>query len=122
MKEYFVTGFTNFCRVFEIPDAFPSGYCSGGGLSVDFKMVDWFNPVSGLPNWNISEKQYVELVERGELKKEGNEVIINSEQLQIDLTKFLSRKAYAIHDKQYLVLCNFGFAFTFTCNKTITNP
>lgn len=117
MTEYFVTGFTNFCMVVEIPNSFPSGYCSGGGLPVDFKMVDWFNPVTELPNWNISEKQYNELVEKGDLKKDGNEVIVNSERLQMDLIQFLSKKVYAVNGKQYLVICKFGLAFMFTCNK-----
>lgn len=35
---------TNFCRVFEFPETLPEGFCFGGGISVQMKMVDWFNP------------------------------------------------------------------------------
>ena len=44
MKE--ITGKNNFCRVFELPNEYPKGFCFGGGHQVLFLIVDWFNPVN----------------------------------------------------------------------------
>lgn len=115
--EYVVTGFTNFCRVFELPDSYPSEHCFGEGHIVHFRMVDWFKPIQGLPNWAISEEKYNELVEKGELNGEGNITIVNGDKIASDLKKFLSQKIYIKNKKQYLVICKFGFSFMFTCIK-----
>jgi len=115
--KYKVTGFNNFCRVFEVPIPLPKDYCFGGGIPTMFKMVDWFYPVIDLPQWAISEKKYNELVENGDIKPEGNDVTIESDELQSDLIKFISQKVYAIEGRAYIVLCNFEFAFVFTCVK-----
>jgi hypothetical protein len=34
----------NFCRVFELPQTYPGGFCFNGGKPVTMLMVDWFNP------------------------------------------------------------------------------
>lgn len=33
---------TRFFHVFRMPEAFPNEYCFGGGVPVNFQMVDWF--------------------------------------------------------------------------------
>jgi hypothetical protein len=111
---YKVTGFNNFCRVFSLPDAYPKGYCFGGGLPTNFTMVDWFNPVVNLPQWAISEERYKELVLSGEIDTKGHEVEINSDELQKELIDFLLKKKYMQKGKKYLVICDFGMSFTFT--------
>lgn len=111
---YKVTGFNNFCRVFSLPDSYPKGYCFGGGLPTNFTMVDWFNPVPNLPQWGITEDKYKELVAAGQIDANGNEAEINSDELQKELTDFLLKKKYIQDGKKYLVICNFGMAFTFS--------
>lgn len=36
-----------FYHVFRLPPAFPSEYCFGGGVPVNFQMVDWFGAPAG---------------------------------------------------------------------------
>ncbi len=113
--KYKVNGFNNFCRVFQMPTSYPKGYCFGGGLPATFMMVDWFNPVTGLPQWSISEKTYNELVEKGEIEdSEDHKKEVDPSELQNELTDFLKQKNYVIEGQTYLVICNFGFAFTFS--------
>ena len=112
---YQVNGFNNFCRVFQLPAEYPKGYCFGGGLPTTFVMVDWFNPVSELPQWAISEKKYCELIKSGELVDDGSHSKeVNSDELQISLVDFLKRKNYIKDGNTYLVICNFGMSFTFS--------
>lgn len=112
--KYLVTGFNNFCRVFELPKKFSKDYCFGGGIPTEFKMVDWFNPVTGLPQWGISEDKYNELLKSGEISgAENHTKEVDSEELQKVLTEFLCNKNYVNHGSQYIVVCNFGFAFMF---------
>lgn len=36
----------NFCRIFEMPQRYPDGYCFGGkSYPAEFRMVDFFNPI-----------------------------------------------------------------------------
>lgn len=85
----------NFCRVYELPETYPSGYLFHGGKYVSMLMVDWFTPVpdptyqkhNGLNTW---------------------------EDIENILKKFLSQKNYCKPDKTYLVVTEFGKAFTFT--------
>lgn len=117
---YKVTGFNNFMRVFEVPEKFSTEYCFGGGIPTNFQMVDWFHPVSGLPQWAVSEQKYNELIEKGELQKsENHETIIDTVTLEAELTAFINKKNYTREGRQYLCICNFGYAFMFTCVKTI---
>jgi hypothetical protein len=112
---YKVNGFNNFCRVFQLPQSYPKGYCFGDGLPTTFVMVDWFNPVIDLPQWAISEKQYQELISKGELVDNGDHSKeINSDELQKTLTEFLRPKNYVKEENIYLVICNFGMSFTFS--------
>ncbi len=112
---YQVNGFNNFCRVFQLPVEYPKGYCFGGGLSTTFVMVDWFNPVSELPRWAISEKQYHELIKSGKLVDDGSHMKeVNSDELQVTLVDFLKQKNYVKEGNTYLVICNFGMSFTFS--------
>lgn len=112
---YQVTGYNNFCRVFQLPNEFPKGYCFSGGLPTTFIMVDWFNPVPELPQWSIPESKYKELVEKGEITNtEGHSAEINSDELQKLLTNFLVHKNYIKEGNTYLVICNFGMSFTFS--------
>lgn len=37
-----------FYHVFRMPDAFPHEYCFGGGVPVNFQMVDWMGAPEGL--------------------------------------------------------------------------
>jgi len=83
-----VNNFNNFCRVFELPDEYPHGFCFGNGSPITFKMVDWFNPVDG--NKEIS---YAELYET--------------------LVPWLRKKTYVQKNKEYLVMCDFGASITF---------
>jgi hypothetical protein len=113
--KYQVNGFNNFCRVFQLPNSYPKGYCFGGGLPTVFVMVDWFYPVKGLPQWSIPEKHYNELIEKGELVDDGtHSKEVDSLELQNSLTDFLKQRNYVIQGQTYLVICNFGFVFTFS--------
>lgn len=113
--KYQVNGFNNFCRVFRLPKVYPQGYCFGGGLPTTFVMVDWFCPVIGLPQWAISEKHYNELVEKGEITDlESHSKEVDSTELQKTLTDWLGQKNYMNEGETYLLICNFGMAFTFS--------
>ena len=85
--KYTVTEETNFCRIFELPERFPSGYCFGGGKSCTFQMVDWFNPCT--------------------------EKTVDHDELKESLVDFLSTKNYVKDGKKYLFLSDFGMSFVF---------
>jgi hypothetical protein len=87
-KARHVSQATNFCRVFELPapEEFPEDYCFGGGIPVEIKMVDWFNPCDfrdsgGLETW---------------------------EQAKRLLPKFIQQKTYFKPGRRYLVLTDFN--------------
>ena len=84
----------NFCRVFELPEGYPKGFCFGGGKPVTFQMVDWFNPI---PRRDILNDDI----------KEWNEYIPL-------LKDFLESKTYVKPGRQYLVITDFGESFLFT--------
>jgi len=79
----------NMCRVFEMPNKFPSEFCNNGGIPAVFMMVDWFN------SWPTG----MEFETRGDF-----------ERFVID---FLMQKHYIVQGKQYLVIAAFGISFTF---------
>ena len=89
-----ITQDTNFCRIFEIPMEYPEGFCFGGGISVQFKMVDWFNPI---PQEDIVNDKL----------KPWNEYIPM-------LWDFLSKKTYVKNGRQYLLITNFGECLLFS--------
>ena len=112
---YQVNGFNNFCRVFQLPTKYPEGYCFGGGLPTTFVMVDWFNPVTGLPQWGISENNYYKLIKIGELVDDGSHTKeVDSNELQKSLTDFLVQKKYIKEESKYLVITDFGMSFIFS--------
>jgi len=82
----------NFCRVYELPDRYPEGYCFNGGLPVVMKMVDWFNPwppsTIGGGSW---EDDVVPM-----------------------LKEFLRDKNYVKPGKKYLLVTDFDKSFVFT--------
>jgi hypothetical protein len=76
----------NFCRVFELPDEFPTGFCFGGGYPVTFKMIDWFNPISPTElNENIKWEDYIS-----------------------GIKEFMLEKKYIKVGKKYLLITDFG--------------
>lgn len=79
----------NFCRVFELPQSYSSEYCFGGGIDTNFKMVDWFNPLS---------TSYEDLT-----WKENKKRIID----------FIKEKNYIKNNRSYLIITNFGKAIIF---------
>ena len=111
--KYKVDGWNNFCQVFELPGKFPDGFCHGGGIPVNFQMVDWFYPVSDLPVPGVSKEVWKENV--GEIKTK----VITLQELQESLIPFLSKKNYVLLGRTYLVLCNFGASFTFNYNQVL---
>lgn len=77
----------NFCRVCELPLAYPQGFLFQGGKTVGFLMVDWFNPIP--PDmiddfdWNIWKEKLIE---------------------------FISEKKYIHKTKTYVIISDFGEA------------
>lgn len=106
--KYTVDGWNNFCRIFELPEHYPQGYCFGGGKPVNFQMVDWFNPVQGIPQPAVSKEIWREKV--GEIKtKETDE-----NELRETLLPWVMKKNYLKPGRKYLILFDFGAAITFT--------
>ena len=106
--EYVVDGWNNFCRVFELPERYPTGYCFGGGHPVNFQMVDWFNPVPGIGQPAVSKEVW---------RKEAGEIEIKSisiDELQESLIPWLKEKQYVKPGRDYLVLCDFGAVLRFS--------
>lgn len=78
----------NFCRVFELPDEFPTGFCFGGGYPVTFKMIDWFNPIpSEKLDKNVKWEDYIS-----------------------GIKEFMLEKQYIKHGKKYILITDFGEA------------
>lgn len=102
-----VTRENNFCRVFLMPVGYPEGYCFGGGKPVTFVMVDWFHPI---PQEDLSES--------GALK--------SWEEYEESLIAFLRQKQYVTTrvypDSSFLVITNFGKAFTFDADNDAKAP
>ena len=86
----------NFCRVFEIPNEYPEGYCFGGGTPVIFNMVDWFNPIPSpmmLPD----------------------DVKVSTwQECEAALKEALSHKAYLRPGFRYVLITDFNEAFVFS--------
>ena len=92
MRSYQVTNNNNFCRVFRIPNEYPTGFCFGGAKPVIFHMEEWFNPVS-----NIADTLGV---------LNTNEI----ETLHETLKDFIMTKPYYNKDNKYLIICDFGLS------------
>jgi hypothetical protein len=95
--QYKVNNMTDFCRVFEVPEQFPNGFCFGGGFDITFKMVDWFSPLGG------------------GLDSKGKEIEL--EELERELFSFLKNKLYVKPNRTYLVLYDFGASSLFTFKR-----
>lgn len=105
--KYEVDGWNNFCRVFELPIRYSSEFCFGGGIPTNFQMVDWFNPVVGLPSPAISKEEWKKRVGAIESKN------IDIDELKKEMMPWLRKKVYIKGEREYLVICNFGAAFIF---------
>lgn len=105
--KYKVDGWNNFCRVFRLPLSYPEGFCFGGGRTVNFQMVDWFNPVPDIPQPAVSKEVWKEKVGDIEVKE------VHLAELQDKLIPFLQHKMYVKKGYQYIVICNFGASFIF---------
>ena len=83
----------NFCRVFELPDRYPEGFCFGVGKPVMMLMVDWFNPWPDNPDLKTWD----------------------------DVTKlllpFLRKKVYVKPGKRYILITDFGASLVFEKEK-----
>jgi len=79
----------NFCRVFEIPLTFDSGFRFGGPAVSQFMLVDWFYPAPpDCSDWNDEWRER--------------------------LKEFVKEKRYLKPGRRYLILTNFEEAYTFT--------
>jgi hypothetical protein len=45
-----------FFHIFRLPKKFPSEYCFGGGVPVNFQMVDWMGGSEGISRDKIRDK------------------------------------------------------------------
>jgi hypothetical protein len=105
--EYQVDGWNNFCRVFLLPESYPSEFCFAGGHPVTFQMVDWFNPIPGVGQAAVSKEVWRQKVGEIEVKT------VTDKWLHDKLVPWLSEKKYVLPGREYLVLCNFGAAIRF---------
>lgn len=108
---YKVDGWNNFCRVFELPEDYPAGYCFSGGHPVVFQMIDWFNPVPGIGQPAVSKEVWRKEVGEIEIKE------ITHDELYESLVPWLLEKHYVKLSREYLVLCDFGAAIRFAKSK-----
>ena len=106
--KYIVNPWNNFCRVFEIPEEFPTDFCFGGGHPVNFQMVDWFNPTR-LSQAGVSKEEWAKKV--GPV--EDQDVEIDHETIKADLLPFLRKKMYVKPGRKYLLMSDFGMMFIF---------
>ena len=105
--EFKVDGWNNFCRVFELPESYPRGFCFGGGRPVNFQMVDWFNPISGIHQPSVSEEVWLEKVGKKPIKT------ITIDELNETLIPWLKDKSYVKSGKEFIVICDFGAVLKF---------
>ena len=95
--KYQVDGWNNFCRVFELPEDYPEGFCFCGGFPVNFQMVDWFNPVSDIGHPAVSKDVWRE--EFGEIEVKE----ITLDELRDNLFPWLIKKQYIKQSRLYLI-------------------
>ena len=107
-----VDGWNNFCRVFELPEKYPDGYCFNGGHIVEFKLVDWFNPIMGVGMAAVSKEVWKKNVGEIDIKR----VSINDIK---SLIPYLCKKPHIKSGKNYLILCSFGASIVFDKNGLI---
>lgn len=110
--KYTVNPWNNFCRVFELPEKFPTDYCFSGGNPVNFKLVDWFSPVN-IPRAAVSKEVWAKRV--GDVTEQ--DVEIDHETHKSFLLPFLQGKQYVKSCREYLFLSEFGMAFVFSAEE-----
>lgn len=103
-----VDNWNNFCRVFELPESYPSDFCFGGGPRVNFKMVDWFNPVPEVGTAGCSKEVWEREVGEIEITE------VDGDELAGKVISFLQQKRYVKPGREYMVLCDFGAVFRFS--------
>lgn len=103
-----VDPWNNFCRVFEMPETYPQGYCFGGGKPVEVLMVDWFYPVHDMGRAAVSKEVWSKEV--GPVEDQIKE--IDGDELIEMLSPFIAEKNYTRKGKTYVVICDFGLSFT----------
>lgn len=88
-----ITHDTNFCRVFEMPESYPAGFCFSGARPVEVQMVDWFKPI------------FVDDIDSGEFKtwSEYSSFLID----------FMKPKSYVKPGRQYVLVTDFGESLSF---------
>ena len=87
----------NFCRVFEMPEAYPKGYCFGGGKTVQMIMVDWFQPWPP-DDFEVKCDTWPEVVEI--------------------LRPWVMKKNYVKPGRRYVLVTEFGEALVFDGEET----
>lgn len=83
----------NFARVFEFPQKMPTEFCFGGGHAVEFKLVDWFNPIP--------------------LHEIGDDEITSWVDYEAMIKDFVSKKRYVKAGFKYLIVTDFNESFVF---------
>ncbi len=92
-----ITSSTNFIRIFKAPMEYPEEYCHGGGIPVNFQMVDWFNPYPQ-SDLNVTDGTVVlDPLKRKEL----NDLLKN----------FIKGKTYYSKNEMFLAITNYGDSF-----------
>ena len=111
-KIYKVDSWNNFCRVFKCPKIYSSDFCYTGGIPTTFMMVDWFNPVSHkyLFTPGISKEDWIK---RYKVTREDLQVDVNADVLEEQLIQFIENKNYIKPYNKYIIICDFGFTFSF---------
>lgn len=104
---YEVNGWNSFCRVFELPDEYPTDFCFGEGRPVNFQMLDCFNPVPGVSQPAVTKKIWRENIGEIEVKKVTIDVLYKV------LVPWLLQKPYIKPERKYLVICDFGAVIQF---------
>ena len=82
-----MTAENNICRVFELPADYPSEFCPAGGLEVNFRMVDWFNPINPVDIAHGNVKDWAEYATM--------------------LEDFIAKKNYIKPGRKYLLITGF---------------
>lgn len=107
--KYVVDEWNNFCRVFELPKTYPNSYCFGGGHSVDFQMVDWFNPIPGLDHQSgITKEDFI--IDGGKIET----IFVSIDELRDFILPWIKKKSYVRRERNYLILCDFGACLQFS--------
>lgn len=106
--KYIVNPWNNFCRIFELPEKYPSEFCFSGGHRVNFQLIDFFYPTE-VAQAGVSKETWIEKV--GPLADQDVEV--DHDELKSRLLPGLKEKLYVKPSREYLFMSDFGMTFTF---------